>query len=183
MPSSKHKQKINRKSDPLIWPFFSSFFPENEDRPCWPICGCSDKAQRSALSGAGIFKNQNFGLLFSAALLGDFEVTLQFLDLCFHFLFRLQLLCVGVCGTTEGVGLWGRCRGCGRRRRDRGRKVLPSGNSRLFDQLSCSPDHSVRVFKSPTVDFKFGVNVESFTAWAVLEEGCSAQLPLKTPVS
>jgi len=36
---------------------------------------------------------------------------------------------------------------CRRRRRDSGVKVLPSGNSRLLDQLSCSPDHTVKGFK------------------------------------
>lgn len=114
-------------------------------------------------------RDQNFGLLFSARLMCYVEAVAQLL---------LSLLAQTVAGlqgghsSEEGMSLGEKCG----KRRDSKVKVLPSGNSRILDQLSCLPDHTVKSIKSIIVDFNFGVNVGSFTVQAVIEKGRSAHL-------
>lgn len=58
---------ISRKSAPLIWPLLFSWKETEKSTllilplpvfPCWPICGCLDKARCGRVLGAGIWKNR-----------------------------------------------------------------------------------------------------------------------------
>lgn len=148
VPFSKHKQKVS------FFDHISFSWKEGEQSPLLilplpvflrcPVCDCLDKAQCGPVLGAGIWKPRGLVCSFLLAHCVILSQSFSFLTFVFPSYSDCGSFAWGYVALQEGVNLWVRCWGCGRRRRESEMKGLPSGISRLLDQLSCSPDYTVR---------------------------------------